>query len=112
MHKAQTANFTRRPRGSLHKSAWPGKPREPSEHGVVLHSSVLWEERPRLDQREMKASDLQLKTTTSGLKYFVLNEGATKIHPGGISDNEDETQSVMMAWPGYPAVLFLVWRSI
>ena len=58
--------------------------------------------RGRENQREMKASDLQLKTTTGGLKYFVLNERATKNHPGGISDNEDGTQSVMMAWPGHP----------
>lgn len=58
--------------------------------------------RGRENQREMKASDLQLKTTTGGLKYFVLNERATKNHRGGISDNEDETQSVMMAWPGRP----------
>ena len=58
--------------------------------------------RGRENQREIKASDLQLKTTTGGLKYFVLNEIATKYHPGGIIDNEDETQSVMMAWPGHP----------
>ena len=48
----------------------------------------------------MKPGDVQLKTTTSGLKYFVLSERATKNHPGGVSDNEDESQSVMMAWPG------------
>lgn len=58
--------------------------------------------RGRENQRQMKASDLQLKTTTGGLKYFVLNERATENHRGGISDNEDETQSVMMAWPGRP----------
>ena len=58
--------------------------------------------RGRENQREMKASDLQLKTTTGGLKYFVLNERATKNHRGGISDNEDETQSVTMAWSGRP----------
>ena len=50
----------------------------------------------------MKPGDLQLKATTNGLKYFVLSERATKNHPGGISDNEDESQSVMMAWPGNP----------
>lgn len=58
--------------------------------------------RGRENQREVKASDLQLKTTTGGLKYFVLNERATKNHRGGISDNEDETQSVTMAWSGRP----------
>ena len=58
--------------------------------------------RGRENQREMKASDQQLKTTTGGLKYFVLKERATKNHPGGISYNENETQSVMMAWPGQP----------
>ena len=50
----------------------------------------------------MKPGDLQLKTTTGGHKYFILNERATKNHPGGTNDNEDETQSVMMAWPGNP----------
>ena len=53
----------------------------------------------------MKASDLRLKTTAGGLKYFVLNERATKNYPAGISDNEDETQSVMMAWSGHPRCL-------
>ena len=38
----------------------------------------------------------------SGLKYFVLRERATKNQPGGVSHNEDESQSVMMAWPGNP----------
>ena len=47
-------------------------------------------------------SPLQLKTTTGGLKYFALDERATKNHPGGIRDLEDETQSVMMAWPANP----------
>ena len=50
----------------------------------------------------MKPGDLQLKTTTSGHKYFILNERAMKNHPGGTNDNEDEIQSVMMAWPGNP----------
>jgi len=54
------------------------------------------------NQRAMKPRDLQLKTTTSGLKYFVFSEGATKRHPGGVSDDEDESQSVMIAWPGNP----------
>lgn len=54
------------------------------------------------------------KTTASGLKYFVLEERTTRNHPGGVSDNEDENQSVMMAWPGLviPCALLLVWRSI
>lgn len=47
-----------------------------------------------------KASEIQLKTTTGGLEY-VLNERATKNHHGGTNDNEDETQSVMMVWPGH-----------
>ena len=50
----------------------------------------------------MKPSDLQLKTTTSGLKYFFLIERATKNHPGGVSDDEDVSQFVMIAWPGNP----------
>ena len=50
----------------------------------------------------MKPGDLQLKTTTSRLKYFILSERAMKNHPGGISDNEDENQSAMMAWCGNP----------
>ena len=67
-----------------------------------FYTVLYFGKRGRDNQRKMKASDLQLKTTTSGLKYFVLKERATKNHPGGISDNEDETQSVMMAWPGHP----------
>jgi len=54
------------------------------------------------NQWAIKPGDLQLKTTTDGHKYFILNERATKNHPGGTNDNEDETQSVMMAWPGNP----------
>ena len=34
--------------------------------------------RGRENQRAMKAADLQLKTTTSGLKYFVLSKRTTK----------------------------------
>ena len=58
--------------------------------------------RGRENQRAMKPSDLEIKTTTSGLKYFILKERATKNHAGGLNDNEDETQSTMMAWPGQP----------
>lgn len=48
----------------------------------------------------MKLGDLQLKTTTGGDKYFILNERATKNPPGGTNDSENET--VMMAWPENP----------
>ena len=67
-----------------------------------FYTVLYFGKRGRENQRAMKPGDLQLKTTTSGLKYFVLSERATKNHPGGISDNEDESQSVMMAWPGNP----------
>ena len=67
-----------------------------------FYTVLYFGKRGRENQRAMKPSDLQLKTTTGGLKYFVLSERATKNHPGGINDNEDETQSVMMAWPGNP----------
>ena len=67
-----------------------------------FYTILYFGKRSRENQRAMKSGDLQLKTTTSGLKYFVLSERATKNHPGGISDNEDESQSVMMAWPGNP----------
>lgn len=40
----------------------------------------------------MKPGDLQLKTTTSRLKYFALSVRETKYHPGGVSDNEDKRQ--------------------
>ena len=40
----------------------------------------------------MKPGDLQLKTTTSRLKYFALSVRETKCHPGGVSNNEDERQ--------------------
>ena len=69
---------------------------------VWFYTVLYFGKRGRQNQREMKASDLQLKTTTGGLKYFVRKEKATKNRPGGISDNEDETQSVMMVWPGHP----------
>ena len=67
-----------------------------------FYTILYFGRRGRENQRAMKPGDLQLKTTTSGLKYFVLRERATKNHPGGVSDNEDESQSVMMAWPGNP----------
>jgi len=67
-----------------------------------FYTILYFGRRGRENQRTMKPGDLQLKTTTSGLKYFVLRERATKNHPGGVSDNEDKSQSVMMAWPGNP----------
>lgn len=67
-----------------------------------FYTVLYFGKRGRENQRAMKPGDLQLKTTTSGHKYFILNERATKNHPGGTNDNEDETQSVMMAWPGNP----------
>ena len=67
-----------------------------------FYTILYFGRRGRENQRAMKPGDLQLKTTTSGLKYFVLRERATKNHPGGVSDNEDESQSAMMAWPGNP----------
>ena len=68
-----------------------------------FYTVLYFGKRGRENQRAMKPGDLQLKTTTSGHKYFILNERATKNHPGGTNDNEqDETQSVMMACPGNP----------
>lgn len=67
-----------------------------------FYTILYFGKRSRENQRAMKRGDLQLKTTTSGLKYIVLSERATKNCPGGVSDNEDESQSVMMAWPGNP----------
>ena len=67
-----------------------------------FYTILYFGKRDRENQRAMKPGDLQLKTTTSGLKYFVLRERATKNHPGRVSDNEDESQSVMMAWQGNP----------
>ena len=66
---------------------------------TVLYFGKL---RGREKQRAMKPGDLQLKTTTGGHKYFILNERATKNHPGGTNDNEDETLPVMIAWPANP----------
>ena len=67
-----------------------------------FYTILYFGKRDRENQRAMKPGDLQLKTTTSGLKYFVLRERATKNHPGRVSDNEDESQSVIMAWQGNP----------
>ena len=67
-----------------------------------FYTVLYFGKRDRENQRAMKRGDLQLKTTTGGHKYFILNERATKNHPGRTNDNEDETQSVMMAWPGNP----------
>ena len=63
-----------------------------------FYAILYFGKRGRENQRAMKPGDFELKTTTSGQKYFVLRERATKNHPGGVSDNEDESQSVMMAW--------------
>ena len=62
-----------------------------------FYTILYFGRRGRENQRAMKPADLLLKTTTSWLKYFVLRERATKNHPGGVSDNEDESQSAMMA---------------
>ena len=67
-----------------------------------FYTVLYFGRRGRENQRAMKPGDLQLKTTTGGHKYFILNERATKNHPGDTIDNENETQSVMMAWPGNP----------
>ena len=69
-----------------------------------FYTVLYFGKRGRENQRAMKPGDLQLKKTTSVLKYFVLSERGTKNHPGGISDNEDESQSVMpgAAWPANP----------
>ena len=53
------------------------------------------------NQRAIKPSDLHLKTTR-GLKYFALSKRAMKNYLGGVISNEDESQSVMMAWPENP----------
>ena len=62
-----------------------------------FYTILYFGKRGRENQRAMKPGDLQLNTTTNGLKYFVLRETVTKNHPGGVSDSEDESQSVMMA---------------
>ena len=72
-----------------------------------FYTVLYFGKRGHENQHKMKASDLQLRV--GGLKDFVLNERVTKNHPGGISDNEDETQSVCLVIPG---ALLLVWRSI
>ena len=57
-----------------------------SMHLINLHFWIYLENQP-----QMKHGDFQLKRTTSGLRYLILSEGATKNHPEGVSDNEEES---------------------
>ena len=43
-----------------------------------FNTILYFGKRGRENQREMKPGDLQLKTTTSRLKYFISSERATK----------------------------------
>ena len=60
------------------KSAWHEYSRKCcGKLGMVIHHSFFGK-RGRENHCTMKPGDIQLKTTTSGLKFFVLSEEATK----------------------------------
>ena len=58
--------------------------------------------RGRENQRNMVKEDIVFGKTANGLEYIALRERATKNHPGGLRDNEDNSQAVMCEWPDNP----------
>lgn len=58
--------------------------------------------RGRENQRNMVKEDIVFGKTANGLEYVALRERATKNHPGGLRDNEDNSQAVMCEWPDNP----------
>ena len=58
--------------------------------------------RGRENQRSMVADDIVFKRASDGSEFVMLRERATKNHPGGLHDNEDESLAIMAEWPGNP----------
>ena len=58
--------------------------------------------RGRENQRNMVKEDIVFGKTANGLEYISLRERATKNHPGGLRDNEDNSQAIMCEWPDNP----------
>ena len=93
-------NFQRRPWSpQCSKLAWLEYPRKVQiRHGFT---PVYFGNRGRENQRAMEPDDLQLKTTRSGLKYFVWgtramkNQSTFKVNP---SSAPDFTHSVFHGW--------------
>ena len=54
------------------------------------------------NQRNMVKEDIVSGKAANGLEYIALRERATKDHPGGLRDNEDNSQDVMCEWPDNP----------
>ena len=46
--------------------------------------------------------DIVYGKTENGLEYIALRERATKKNPGGLCDNEDNSQALMCEWPDNP----------
>ena len=60
--------------------------------------------RGRENQRNMVKEEIVFGKTANGLEYVALRawERATKYYPGGLRDNEDNSQAVMCEWPDNP----------
>ena len=58
--------------------------------------------RGRENERNMVKEDIVSGNAANGLEYIALRERATKDHPGGLRDNEDNSQDVMCEWPDNP----------
>lgn len=54
--------------------------------------------RGRENQRQMVLQDIVFGESSSGLQFITLRERATKNHPGGLKDNQDECMSIMCEW--------------
>jgi len=54
------------------------------------------------NQRNMVKEDIVFGKTANRLEYVALRERATKNHPGGLRDNEDNSQAIMCEWPDNP----------
>ena len=58
--------------------------------------------RDRENQRNIVKEDIVFGKTANGLEYITLPERVTKSHPGGLRDNEDNSQAIMCEWPDNP----------
>ena len=68
--------------------------------------------RGRENQRNMVKEDIVFGKTANGLEYIALRERATKNHPGGLRDNEDNSQAVMCEWPDNPEVSSQMYKEV
>ena len=72
------------------------------KYNMVLHYSLLRKESLWKPTREKTEWPSPQNNKWRGLKCFALNKRTMKNNPGEVISKEDESQSVMMAWPENP----------